>query len=109
MVLLGGKGSRNDRLTLNKVNISSGPKIPKGNFGPELIFNKQKVRRLRGEGSSKKVSKILTFFVLMARLTNGYEIQTFLLVMALIQIEGEGSREEAKQRNMSQISELFSF
>ena len=73
------------------------------------MFTKQKVRKLWGRGQAKKASKILTFFVLMARLTNGYEIQTFLLVMARIQIEGEGSREEAKQRNMSQISELFSF
>ena len=34
--------------------MSSVAKIPKGNFGPEMIFTKQ------------KVSKILTFFVLMA-------------------------------------------
>ena len=52
----GGEGSRNDCLTFYKVNINSGLKIPKGNFGPELIFSKQKVRKLRGGGSSKKVS-----------------------------------------------------
>ena len=32
------------------VNVNSGPMIPKGNFGLELIFTKQKVKRLRGGG-----------------------------------------------------------
>ena len=35
---LGGEGSRNDLLTFYYVNLSSGPKIPKGNFSLELIF-----------------------------------------------------------------------
>ena len=35
-------------LTSYKVNIKSGPKLPKGNFGPELMFTKQKVQKLRG-------------------------------------------------------------
>ena len=64
-----GEWSRCDRLTFYEVNINSGPKIPKGNFGVEQMFTKQKVKKLGGGRGQEKVRKIFTFLVLMARLT----------------------------------------
>ena len=58
---------RGDKLTFYSVNINSGPKIPKGNFGLELIFTRQKVKKLRGGRGQEKVRKIFTFLVLMNR------------------------------------------
>ena len=52
----GGEWSRCDRLTFYYVNINSGPKIPKGNFGLE-----QKVKKLGGGGVKKKSGKFLLF------------------------------------------------
>ena len=46
----------NDCLTFYKVNISSGPKILKGNFSLELIFTKQKVLKLKGGGVKQNKS-----------------------------------------------------
>ena len=36
-----------------KVNINSGLNLPKSNFGPELIFAKQKIRKPRGRDQAK--------------------------------------------------------
>ena len=53
---------RGDKLTFYSVNINSGPKIPKGNFGLELIFTKQKVKKLiEGEGSRKSQENFYFF------------------------------------------------
>ena len=46
------------------VNINCGPKIPNWNFGLELIFTKQKVKKLRGGRGQ------VTFLALMACLTD---------------------------------------
>ena len=54
------------------MNISSGPKIPKGNFGSKLIYTKEKVRKLRGEGSSKKIQQNVDFFLLKDSNLNYY-------------------------------------
>ena len=64
----------NDCLTFYNVSISSGPKIPKGNFGLELIFTKHKVKKLRGGRGQEKVRKIFTFLVLMTCLNNASEV-----------------------------------
>ena len=44
-------------MTFYQLNINSGPKIPKRNFGIELIFTKQKVKKLKSfDGSPKYVT-----------------------------------------------------
>ena len=58
--LFRGEGSRNDVLTFYKVNLSSGPKIPKEKFDLELIFTMKKVRS-KGEGFPKKSGKFHSF------------------------------------------------
>ena len=64
------RGLHFDFLLMKYQLINSRLKMPKGNFGLELRFTKQKVKELRGGRRQDKVRKIFTFLVLMAPLTN---------------------------------------
>ena len=49
-------------MTFYQANINSGPKITIGNFSLELIFTKQKVKKLRGGEGSRNSQENFYFF-----------------------------------------------